>query len=38
MLAWRTEATKPGDPLWEATPEARRAFLNTAEFLATRIA
>jgi len=36
VLAWRTEATKPGDPLWEATPEARRAFLNTAEFLATR--
>ncbi|MDX3604301.1 urea carboxylase, partial [Streptomyces scabiei] len=25
-----------GAPLWEATPEGRRAFLNTAEFLATR--
>ncbi|MFI1355568.1 urea amidolyase associated protein UAAP1 [Streptomyces sp. NPDC020898] len=36
VLAWRAEATGPGDPLWEATPEGRRAFLNTAEFLATR--
>ncbi|WP_069466230.1 urea amidolyase associated protein UAAP1 [Actinacidiphila rubida] len=26
--------TAPGDPLWDATPEGRRAFLNTAEFLA----
>ncbi len=25
-----------GDPLWDATPEGRRAFLNTAEFLAAR--
>ncbi|OQQ15100.1 urea carboxylase [Streptomyces sp. M41(2017)] len=36
VLAWRSAATAPGDPLWEATPEGRRAFLNTAEFLATR--
>ncbi len=36
VLAWRAAATKPGDPLWEATPEGRRAFLNTAEFLAAR--
>ncbi|MFI6336562.1 urea amidolyase associated protein UAAP1 [Streptomyces sp. NPDC050535] len=36
VLAWRSEATRPGDPLWEATPEGRRAFLNTAEFLAAR--
>nr|WSY56175.1 urea carboxylase-associated family protein [Streptomyces sp. NBC_00886] len=36
VLAWRAEATEPGDPLWEATPEGRRAFLNTAEFLAAR--
>ncbi|MBW8739801.1 MAG: urea carboxylase-associated family protein [Streptomyces turgidiscabies] len=36
VLAWRAEATGPGDPLWEATPEGRRAFLNTAEFLAAR--
>ncbi|MCD7441954.1 urea carboxylase-associated family protein [Streptomyces lincolnensis] len=36
VLAWRAEATRPGDPLWDATPEGRRAFLNTAEFLAAR--
>ncbi|WP_329246372.1 urea carboxylase-associated family protein [Streptomyces sp. NBC_01478] len=36
VLAWRAEATGPGDPLWEATPEGRRAFLNTTEFLAAR--
>ncbi|MEU6277863.1 urea amidolyase associated protein UAAP1 [Streptomyces populi] len=36
VLAWRARATAAGDPLWEATPEGRRAFLNTAEFLATR--
>ncbi|PKT74437.1 urea carboxylase [Streptomyces populi] len=36
VLAWHARATAAGDPLWEATPEGRRAFLNTAEFLATR--
>ncbi|NUR02138.1 MAG: urea carboxylase-associated family protein [Streptomyces sp.] len=36
VLAWRAAPTPPGDPLWEATPEGRRAFLNTAEFLAAR--
>ncbi|TRO66025.1 urea amidolyase associated protein UAAP1 [Streptomyces sp. IB201691-2A2] len=36
VLAWRAEATRSGDPLWEATPEGHRAFLNTAEFLAAR--
>lgn len=36
VLAWRAEPTKPDDPLWDATPEGRRAFLNTAEFLAAR--
>ncbi|MFD9440357.1 urea amidolyase associated protein UAAP1 [Streptomyces sp. NPDC060006] len=36
VLAWRGEATRSGDPLWEATPEGHRAFLNTAEFLAAR--
>ncbi|MFJ4407967.1 urea amidolyase associated protein UAAP1 [Streptomyces sp. NPDC088910] len=29
-------ATAPGDPLWDATPEGRRAFLNTAEHLTAR--
>lgn len=36
VLAWRAAPTRPGDPLWEATPEGRRAFLNTAEFLTAR--
>jgi hypothetical protein len=36
VLAWRGEPTGPGDPLWEATPEGRRAFLNTAEFCAAK--
>ncbi|WP_351223983.1 urea amidolyase associated protein UAAP1 [Streptomyces sp. NPDC002133] len=36
VLAWRAAPTAPGDPLWDATPEGRRAFLNTAEFLAAR--
>ncbi|MDX3244996.1 MULTISPECIES: urea amidolyase associated protein UAAP1 [unclassified Streptomyces] len=36
VLAWRAEPTRPGDPLWDATPEGRRAFLNTAEFLTAR--
>ncbi|BBC37852.1 Urea carboxylase-associated protein 2 [Streptomyces graminofaciens] len=36
VLAWRSAPTAPGDPLWDATPEGRRAFLNTAEFLTAR--
>jgi len=36
VLAWRAAPTAPGDPLWDATPEGRRAFLNTAEFLTAR--
>ena len=36
VLAWRAEATKPGNLLWDASPEGHRAFLNTAEFLAAR--
>jgi urea carboxylase-associated protein 2 len=36
VLAWRGSPTAPGDPLWEASPESRRAFLNTAELLAAR--
>jgi len=34
--ARRGAPTAPGDPLWEATPEGRRAFANTAEFCAAR--
>ncbi|MCW2873212.1 urea amidolyase associated protein UAAP1 [Actinacidiphila oryziradicis] len=36
VLAWRARPTAPGDPLWDATPEGRRAFLNTADHLAAR--
>jgi urea carboxylase-associated protein 2 len=36
VLAWRARPTAPGDPLWAATPEGRRAFLNTADHLAAR--
>lgn len=36
VLARRGRPTAPGDPLWDATPEGRRAFLNTAEFCAAR--
>ncbi len=36
VLAWRARPTAPGDALWDATPEGRRAFLNTAEHLSAR--
>jgi urea carboxylase-associated protein 2 len=36
VLAYRARPTAPGDPLWDATPEGRRAFLNTADHLASR--
>lgn len=36
VLAWRADPTRPGDPLWDAGPEGRRAFLNTADFLASK--
>ncbi|MFD5872692.1 urea amidolyase associated protein UAAP1 [Streptomyces sp. NPDC060322] len=36
VLAWRAAPTRPGDPLWDATPEGRRAYANTADFLASR--
>ncbi|GAA0937659.1 urea amidolyase associated protein UAAP1 [Actinocorallia libanotica] len=36
VLAWRARATGPGDALWDASPEGRRAFLNTAEFHTAR--
>jgi uncharacterized protein len=34
--AWRSAPTAPGDPRWAATPEAHRAYLNTADYLAAR--
>ncbi|MEU6774912.1 urea amidolyase associated protein UAAP1 [Streptomyces sp. NPDC046759] len=36
VLAYRSRPTGPGDALWDATPEGRRAFLNTAEHLTAR--
>ncbi|MFZ3555096.1 urea amidolyase associated protein UAAP1 [Streptomyces sp. BH055] len=36
VLAYRATPTAPGDALWDATPEGRRAFLNTAEHLTAR--
>jgi urea carboxylase-associated protein 2 len=36
VLAWRATPTGPGDPLWTATPEAQRAFLNTDDYATAR--
>ncbi|WSS24235.1 urea carboxylase-associated family protein [Streptomyces sp. NBC_01190] len=36
VRARRAAATAPGDPLWDTTPEGRRAFLNTAADLTAR--
>ncbi len=33
---WRSAPTTPADPGWDATPEAHRAYLNTADYLAAR--
>ncbi|MET9724656.1 urea amidolyase associated protein UAAP1 [Streptomyces zaomyceticus] len=36
VLAYRSRPTSPGDALWDATPEGRRAFLNTVDHLTAR--
>ncbi|QNP73695.1 urea carboxylase-associated family protein [Streptomyces roseirectus] len=36
VLAWKAAPTTPADPLWTATPETHRAYLNTAEFLTAK--
>ncbi len=36
VLAWGDAPTGPGDPLWRATPEGERAFLNTADYARAR--
>ncbi|WNM32860.1 urea carboxylase-associated family protein [Streptomyces sp. Li-HN-5-11] len=36
VLAWRERPTAPGDRLWEASLEGRRAFLNTVDHLIAR--
>ncbi|MGH1563999.1 urea amidolyase associated protein UAAP1 [Mumia sp. DW29H23] len=33
VVAWSGTATAPDDPLWTATPEGRRAFENTHDYL-----
>jgi uncharacterized protein len=34
--AWKSKPTAPGDPRWDATPEALRCYLNTADYAAAR--
>lgn len=36
VLAWSGRATGPQDPLWSASPEGERAFLNTTDHLTAR--
>lgn len=36
VLAWRDRPTGEADPLWTATPEGRRAFVNTKDYLIAR--
>jgi uncharacterized protein YcgI (DUF1989 family) len=36
VLAWRSAATGPDDPLWSSTPELERAFLNTTDYADAR--
>jgi urea carboxylase-associated protein 2 len=34
--AWRSRPTTPADARWDATPEALRSYLNTADYAAAR--
>lgn len=36
VVAWRGAPTTPSDPLWAASPELERAFLNTADYAIAR--
>ena len=36
VLAWADAPTTPEDALWNASPEGRRAFVNTADYLTAR--
>jgi uncharacterized protein YcgI (DUF1989 family) len=36
VTAWRGRPTGPEDPLWTGTPEGRRAFENTADYVNAR--
>jgi uncharacterized protein len=36
VLAWRGAPTAPDDPLWSASPETERAYLNTDDYATAR--
>ncbi len=36
VLAWESAPTNPADARWTATPEGRRAFTNTADYLTAK--
>jgi uncharacterized protein YcgI (DUF1989 family) len=36
VTAWRGSPTRPDEPLWSATPELERAFLNTEGYASAR--
>jgi uncharacterized protein len=36
VLAWRGAPTAPDDPLWSASPEGERAYLNTDDYATAR--
>jgi urea carboxylase-associated protein 2 len=36
VLAWSGTPATPSDPIWSASPEGERAFLNTADYLTAR--
>jgi urea carboxylase-associated protein 2 len=36
VLAWRGAPTGPGDPVWSASPEGERAYLNTDGYATAR--
>jgi uncharacterized protein len=36
VTAWTAEPTTAADPIWNASPEGRRAFLNTQDYLAAK--
>ncbi len=36
VIAWRGRPTSPADPLWSRSPEGRRAYTNTLDYLDAR--
>src|SRR5262249_32839537 len=37
VTGWRAAPTAPGDQLWTSSPEAERAFLNTADHIEAQL-